>query len=99
MLFFKIYLVFLGAEISNVVADKKIAWSENLEKTEMYEEWMNHIKLSEDLQKRVKTHHKYLWNKFKGLDINFILTSLPVSLKYEIIEYLLKEYYFSFKFN
>ena len=59
----------------------------------MYEKWMNHIKLPEDLMKRIRQFNALIWDKYKGLDENQILNSLPGPARQEMLEFLLSEYF------
>ena len=75
--------------MTNIVSSMKIAYTENLDKIDMYETWMENMKLSEGLKKRVRNYHELLWLKFKGLDENQILADLPMTLRGEITENIL----------
>jgi CRP-like cAMP-binding protein len=90
LLFFKVYVAFITAEVATAVSSLKIAYSENLEKTETYNKWMENMKLSVELRQRVASYHELKWKKFKGLDENEILNDLPSSLKDNISENILR---------
>lgn len=60
----------------------------------MYEHWMNHIQLPNDLANRVRKYQEFSWLKSHGLDQNSILKDLPESIRNEILENLVKEYKF-----
>ena len=60
----------------------------------MYDRWLAHINTPKELVLRVKRYNEHMFEKYKGLDENRILSELPSTTRYEIIEFMLSEYLF-----
>jgi cAMP-binding proteins - catabolite gene activator and regulatory subunit of cAMP-dependent protein kinases len=84
------FFAFIAAEVTNIVSSVKIAYTENVDKIQTYEKWMENMKLPHEIKERVRAFHELKWKKFKGLDENQILSDLPKTLREKISVFLLK---------
>ena len=57
----------------------------------MYEDWLSYLQIPKEIRKRVQVYNDYLWEKFKGLDDQKIMSNLPLTLRDEILSHLFKE--------
>ena len=86
----KFFIALIYAEASTVVFNINRPYTEHLTKLGLIKEWMVHIKLPHELEKRVLNYYNLLWKKLQGHNDQEIMKDLPESLRTDISCYLFK---------
>jgi hypothetical protein len=60
----KILAAFVYAEATSVVSDAHAPYNKHIQKEKDIKQWMAHINLDPDIQRRVLAYYDILWNSF-----------------------------------
>ena len=80
----KIFVAFVYAAAASLVSESNAAHTRHMAKETMIQQWLAHVKLPNQLRKRVGKYYELLWNKLQGQNDSETLGELPESLSTDI---------------
>lgn len=77
----KVFLAFLFAEVSNLLSSFYHARVEHLKTTNEILEWLRIKNIPQTLVGRVMKYRNILWRRFKGIDDQSLISTMPLTLQ------------------
>jgi CRP-like cAMP-binding protein len=87
----KIFLAFFYSEVSNYISSFYTMHIEHLSTTQQMLQWMRIGSCSQKLLDRVVRYRDYLWQKFKGIDNQALIASMPEMIQRQTQYYILEK--------
>jgi len=85
MIFFKVYLAFVAAEITTLFSNQYTQMWDYFEKLNIIEEWLKHTKMPETIIYRTRKYYQGMWERNKGVKDENIIASLPYAIQNEMV--------------